>query len=76
MEKIKSLEDILNNKKYIIFKNDGRYSIFLENFTIEDILNNNLQNKRNKNKELDNIYNIYNEISKIFEIISILNNSK
>ena len=76
MEEINKLEEILDNKKYIIFKNDGRYSIFLENFTIEEILNNNLTNKRNKNKELDNIYNIYNEISKIFEIISILNNGK
>lgn len=76
MEQINELENILTNKKYIIFKNDGRYSIFIENFTFEDILDKNLSSKRNKNKELDNIHNIYNEISKLFEITSILNNIK
>jgi len=70
------IETIIDNKKYIIFKNDGRYSIFLENFTFEDILNKNLSPNRNKNTELDNIYNIYKEISKLFEITSIINNSK
>lgn len=76
MESINELENILDNKKYIIFKNDGRYSIFIENFTFEDILNKHLTNKRNKNKEIDNIYNIYSDLSKLFEIVSILNNSK
>jgi len=76
MESINDLETIIDNKKYIIFKNDGRYSIFLENFTFEDILNKNLSPNRNKNTELDNIYNIYKEISKLFEITSIINNSK
>lgn len=73
MEQINQLETICNNKKYIIFKNDGRYSIFLENFTIEDILNKNISINRHQTKELDNLYNIYNELSKIFEILSILN---
>lgn len=76
MEHINELEKILPNKKYIIFKNDGRYSIFLENFTFEDILNKYLSTTRNKDKEFDNIYNIYNEISKLFEIVTIMNNSK
>ncbi|MBQ7104341.1 MAG: DUF3137 domain-containing protein [Bacilli bacterium] len=76
MEHINELEKILNNKKYIIFKNDGRYSMFIENFTFEEILNKNLSPIRNKEKELDNIYKIFTEIYKLFEIVTIMNNSK
>lgn len=76
MEQINELEKIINNKKYIIFKNDGRYSIFIEGYTFEEILNNNLSPIRNKDKELENIYKIFTEIYKLFEIVIIMNNSK
>lgn len=76
MEHINELEKIMPNKKYIIFKNDGRYSIFLEDFTFEDVLNKYLNIKRNKEKEFDNIYGLYNEINKLFDIVTIMNNSK
>ena len=76
MESINELDKIIPNKKYIIFKNDGRYSIFLENFTIENVLNTYLTTTRNKEKEFDNIYGLYNEINKLFDIVTIMNNSK
>ena len=76
MEQINKLDDIIKNKKYIIFKNDDRYSVFIENITLEEILDNNISIERNTDKELNNLYNIYNEISKIFELALAINNSK
>jgi len=76
MEKINELEKVVKNKKYIIFKNDGRYAIFIDDFSFEEILNKNLSTDRNKNKEFENIYNIYNEVSKLFELVNIMNNEQ
>lgn len=76
MEKINELDKIITNKKYIIFKNDGRCAIFIEGLTFEDILNDNLSSNRNEEKEFESIYKIYTEILKLFEITTIINNSK
>lgn len=76
MEQINKLDDIIKNKKYIIFKNDDRYSIFIENMTFDEILDNNISIERKPEKELNNLYNIYTEISKLFELALIINNSK
>lgn len=73
MEQINDLEKIIDNPKYIFFKNDGRYSILIEDFTFEKLLNKNLNLPRNKEKELEQIYNLYSEIEKLFKIITIIN---
>ncbi len=75
MEKINELDKIIKNKKYIIFKPDGRYAIFIEGITFENILDKNLYIKRN-DKEFDNIYKIYEEIYKLYEIVNVMNNSR
>lgn len=76
MEEINKLDKIIKNKKYIIFKSDDRYSVFIENITLEEILDNNITIERNTDKELNNLYNIYNEVSKLFELAHTINNSK
>lgn len=76
MEEINKLDKIINNKKYIIFKPDGRYSIFIENISFEDILNKNISIDRSPEKEINNLFNIYNQINDLFEIAQIINNSK
>lgn len=75
MEKINMLDEILPNKKYFIFKNDNRYTIFIENLSLEKLLNENISTKRT-NKEFDNIYKIYDKITKLFEIAIAINSNK
>lgn len=71
MENINSLDNIIDNNKYIFFKNDSRFSVFIEGYTIEEMLNKNIDSDRND--EVKNIYNLYIEIMKLFQIIQILN---
>ncbi len=73
MEKISTLDKILTNKKIFIFKPDGRYTIFIKNFSIDEILEKYVPYKRKKKKEYNNMYNIYKNLHKLFITCEIIN---
>ena len=70
MEKINRLDKLITNKKYFVFKPDGRVGIFIDGFQIDDIFN----KKFNINKEIpkDHLYNIFIIVNKLFDITQIL----
>ena len=75
IEKINELNNIIDNPKYIIFKPDGRYSIFIEDMTIEKILDN-IKVTSNDEERFENISNVYEQLFKLFMTVDIMNNTK
>ena len=75
IEKINELNNIVDNPKYIIFKPDGRYSIFIEDMTIEKILDS-IKVTSNDEEKIENISNVYEQLFKLFMIADIINNTK
>lgn len=72
MEKINKIDNLFDGKKYIVFKEGRRFSICIENFSIESLDNNCLPVIRNKVKELKVLAHIFEQINKLFEIYHIL----
>ena len=70
MEKINELDKIIPNKKYIVFKKDGRVSLFIDHYQIENLLNKRLKLK--KEIPLDYILKFFDDVYKLFEIANIL----
>ncbi len=70
MEKINRLDKLITNKKYFVFKPDGRVGIFIDEFQLDDIFN----RKFNINKKIskEHLYNIYITVNKLFDISQIL----
>lgn len=72
MEKINNIDDVLEGKKYIVFKEGRRFVICLEDFKIENIRKVTLPISKKEDKIQDTLKYIYNNISKLFEIYDIL----
>lgn len=70
MEKINRLDKLITNKKYFVFKPDGRVGIFIDGFQLDNIFN----RKFNINKKIskEHIYNIYITVNKLFDISQVL----
>lgn len=71
MEKINNLDTIFPEKKYIVFKDDGRFSIFIQNNGIEDIKNIKLHIVNNE-IAIESLIKMFEEINKYFMIYEIL----
>lgn len=76
MEKINELDKLFPSKKFIVFKNDGRFSVFIENYTIENIKDMPLSIIRNFDKEIVNLGNMFDRINNYFLIYDILDLEK
>ena len=70
MEKINELDKIVSNKKYYIFKKDGRVGIFINDFTIDNLL----KKEINWQKGISEKYlgNFFDKISYLLRINEIL----
>lgn len=75
MEKINELDNFFQEKKYIIFKDDGRLVILIKNSQIEKLKNIKIVINNDK-LELDSVLKIFNEINKYFKIYEILDLKK
>jgi len=75
MEKINELDKLFTNKKYIIFRPDGKIGIFIENFTISNILKQDITIKKGKitDEYLINFFEKINNIYKIHDILDLNN---
>lgn len=70
MEKINMLDSIIPNKKYLVFKRDGRVGIFISDFSI-----NKLKSKLfslHRKMSISYVTNFYMEVEKLFKISMIL----
>jgi len=72
MEKLTEIDNLIKGIKYIIYREDGRYIIYLQNITIEQILNDNLS--MNRNNEFEHLYKIYEDLSSLYQMINHINN--
>ncbi len=74
MEKINKLDKLIPNKKYLVFKEDGRVGIFIDSYSIEKILRRGFKISKVISKNFIERY--FNEISKLFEICMTLEDIK
>ncbi len=74
MEKINKLDKIIPNKKYIVFKEDGRVGIFIDSYGIDYILRTNF--KVSNTLSYDYLENFYNKVNNLFEICMIFEDIK
>ncbi len=72
MEKINNIDDVFENKKYIVFKEGRRFVICLDDFKIEKLRNTFIPLNRNSDKLKENIYYIFKNIYNLFYIYDIL----
>ena len=72
MERINKIDNELNGKKYIVFKEGRRFVICLEDFKIEDLRKSTLPIIRNEEKEIEAVKYIYSNILKLFKVYDIL----
>ena len=72
MERINKIDNELNGKKYIVFKEGRRFVICLEDFKIEDLRKFTLPIIRNEEKEIEVVKYIYSNILKLFKVYDIL----
>ena len=70
MEKINKIDQIINNKKYFVFKSDGRVGIFIDGIQLDNIFS----KKIKLNKEISKSYvnNMFITIKKLLDISQIL----
>ncbi len=70
MEKINELDKLVSNKKYYVFKKDGRVGIFINDFTIDNLL----KKENNWQKGISEKYlgDFFNKISYLLRINEIL----
>ena len=75
MEDIVNIENIIKNEKIFVFREDGNLSIFVEDFTLDKLLN---QKIKLDNGVIDQDYllNFYNSVSKVFKLIDVFIESK
>ena len=72
MERINKIDNELDGKKYIVFKEGRRFVICLEDFKIEDLRKFTLPIIRNEEKEIEVVKYIYSNILKLFKVYDIL----
>lgn len=70
MEKINTLDKIISNKKYLVFKPDGRVGIFIDGFQLNNLFNKTFSLKSKIPK--DYIYKLFIQVNKLLDISSIL----
>ena len=70
MEKINNLDGLIKNKKYFVFKSDGRVGIYIDGLQIEDMLNQKIDFC--KEISLEYLLNYYDKIFKLFNICMLL----
>ncbi len=70
MEKINELDKIIPNKKYYVFKKDGRIGLFINDFTIENLLEKKIDLKKGISKEY--IGDFFDKISYLLKINEVL----
>lgn len=71
MEDIVNIESIIKNEKIFVFREDGNLSIFIEDFTLDKLLNQKI--KLNKGViDQDYLLNFFNNVSNLFKLIDIL----
>ena len=70
MEKINKLDKIIKNKKYFVFKPDGRVGIFIDNLRIDDILLTEFKLKSNITNE--HLAKLFQKTKKLFDISMLL----
>ena len=70
MEKINELDKLIKNKKYFVFKPDGRVGIFIDGFQLDDLFNQTIDLSKEVPK--NHILNIFNTVNKLFDISQIL----
>ena len=76
MERINNLDELFKGKKYIVFRKGKRFSIFIEDLTIESIKKNNLPIFRDPVKErtvLNEIFNSLNDLFKVYRVLDLGN---
>ena len=74
MEKINKLDSIIKNKKYIVFKPNGRVGIFIDNYQIDNILSREFDLKNGiNNKYLTKFFVDVKKLSDIAEIMEDIN---
>ena len=71
MEKINELDKIIPNKKYYVFKEDGRIGLFINDFTIENLLEKEIDWKKGISKKY--IGDFFDKISYLLKINEVLN---
>ncbi len=70
MEKINNLDGLIKNKKYFVFKSDGRVGIYIDGLQIEDMLNQKIDFC--KEISLEYLLKYYDKIFKLFNICMLL----
>jgi hypothetical protein len=74
MEKINKIDKLISNKKYFVFKSDGRVGIFIDGLQIEKIFN----QKININKKIsrDYLYKFFISLKNILDMALLLEDFK
>ncbi len=72
MEKIINIDKIFDNKKFIVFKEDGRFAICIQGFSIQKLRKTNLPNNFKKEKMSGALYYLFKNIYNLFDIYNIL----
>lgn len=75
MEKINELDKIIPNKKYIVFKEDGRVGIFIDGFSIENLLKKRI-NYHNNTIDKEYLISYFNDVNSLVKISQILKYKK
>ncbi len=70
MEKINQLDKMIKNKKYFVFKSDGRVGIFIDGFQIDKLLFREFDLKKKVTNEY--LLKFYRDVKKIFDIAGLL----
>ena len=70
MEKINRLDKMISNKKYIVFKPDGRVGIFIDGFQIDKLFSKTINFNNRIPKEYVNKY--FTKVNNLFNITQIL----
>ena len=73
MERINKLDSFFNEKKYIVFKESGRFSICIDDFSIEKIKEDFLPLFRKKDEEIMLLCDLLKKINNLFNIYDIFN---
>ena len=73
MDRINRLDSIVENKKYIVFKNNSTMGIFICDYTIDSIKDSVIPIKRNDEIEINYLTSIYDKLNIIVSSYDILN---
>lgn len=72
MEQINQIDNIFENKKYIVFKEGRRFAICMQDFKIENLRKSTLPLNRNSEKLKENLNYIFKNIYNLFDLYNVL----